>query len=83
MEVNMNTFTVRLDPDTVSQLDGLASSLGRSRSWVVKEAVAQYLEQERQYRQEVQKGLDALAAGDVLPHQEVVERLKARGVHVD
>lgn len=50
---------------------------------MIKEAVDKYLEHEVWFRQEVQKGLDALAAGDVRTHEEVKERMRGLGVHDD
>jgi RHH-type transcriptional regulator, rel operon repressor / antitoxin RelB len=36
-------LTVRLDPDTEEQLNALAEQTGRSKSYYVKEAIAEYL----------------------------------------
>ena len=35
-------FSVRLDPDTEALIDRLARNQGRTRAWVVREAVAHY-----------------------------------------
>lgn len=75
--------TVRFEQDTLDQLDQLAQSLGRPRAWVIKDAVARYLEHETWFRQEVQKGLDAVAAGEVVSHDEAKARIRKLGVHVD
>ncbi len=40
------TTTVRLDPETRAQLDKMAEQIDRPRAWIIKEAVAQYLERE-------------------------------------
>ena len=55
--------TVRFDPEIREQLDKMAERMDRPRAWIIKEAVAQYLERERWYLAEVQKGLDAADAG--------------------
>lgn len=75
--------TVRFEQDTLDQLDQLAKSLGRPRAWVIKDAVARYLEHETWFRQEVQKGLDAAAAGNLVAHDQVKEKIRKLGVHVD
>lgn len=75
--------TVRFAPETIDQLDQLAQSLGRPRAWVIKDAVARYLKEEAWFRAEVQKGIDAADAGDLVPHDQVKERIRALGVDVD
>jgi predicted transcriptional regulator len=37
---------VRFDPEVREQLDKLAEEMGKPLAWIVKEAVAQYLERE-------------------------------------
>lgn len=74
--------TVRFDPETRERLDKMAERLNRPRSWIVKEAVAQYLEREIWYLSEVQKGIDDLEAGREVSHEEVAIRLKAKGFNV-
>ena len=44
---------------------------------------AQYLEREIRYFAEVQKGIDDVAAGRVISHEEVAARLKAKGFNAD
>ncbi len=75
--------TIRLDEETLDQLDDLASALGRPRSWVIKDAVKRYLEYEVWFRQEVQVGLDAVAKGETVSHEEVKKGLRDMGVRVD
>ena len=74
--------TVRLDPKTRKQLDKMARHMDRPRAWIIKEAVAQYLERETWYLAEVQKGMDDLEAGREISHDEVEARLKAKGFDV-
>lgn len=76
------TTTVRLDPEMREQLDAMAAQMDRPRAWIIKEAVAQYLEREAWYRAEVQKGIDAAEAGQVISHEEMGARLKAKGFNV-
>lgn len=74
--------TVRFDPETREQLDKIAEQMDRPRAWIIKEAVAQYLERETWYLAEVQKGIDDAEAGRVISHEEVAARLKAKGFNV-
>lgn len=74
--------TVRFDPETRAQLDKMAKQMDRPRAWIIKEAVAQYLERETWYLAEVQKGLGDAEAGRVISHEEMGARLKAKGFNV-
>ena len=74
--------TVRFDPEIREQLDKMAERMDRPRAWIITEAVAQYLERETWYLAEVKKGIDDAEAGRVISHEEMGERLKAKGFNV-
>ena len=74
--------TIRLEPEMREQLDKMAQQLDRPRAWLIKEAVAQYLEREAWYLAEVQKGIDDAQAGRVISHEQMAKRLKAKGFNV-
>ncbi|MDR3175735.1 MAG: CopG family ribbon-helix-helix protein [Desulfovibrio sp.] len=74
--------TVRFDLKIREQLDKMAEQMDRPRAWIIKEAVAQYLERETWYLAEVQKGIDDMEAGRVISHDEMATRLKAKGFNV-
>lgn len=69
---------VRFDPEIRERLDKMAEQMGRPRAWIIKEAVAQYLERETWYLAEVQKGIDDVEAGRVISHDEIAARLKEK-----
>lgn len=75
-------MTVRFDPEIRKQLDKMAEQMDRPRAWIIREAVAQYLERETWYLAEVQKGLDDAEAGRVIRHEEMGVRLRAKGFNV-
>ncbi|MCC8193440.1 MAG: ribbon-helix-helix domain-containing protein [Deltaproteobacteria bacterium] len=56
--------TVRFDPEIREQLDKMAELMDRPRAWIIREAVAQYLEREAWYFAEVQKGIDDAGRGE-------------------
>ena len=74
--------TVRFDPEIRDQLDKMAAQIDRPRAWIIKEAVAQYLEREAWYLAEVRKGLDDAEAGRMISHEEMGAQLRARGFNV-
>jgi predicted transcriptional regulator len=74
--------TVRFTPEIREQLDKMAEQMDRPRAWIIKEAVAQYLERESWYLGEVQKGIDDMEAGREISHDEMAAKLKAKGFNV-
>ncbi len=77
------TTTVRMDEDMLARLDGLAQASGRSRAWIIKDALNRYLEYETWFAQAVEDGRKAADGGDLLSHEEVKARMRRRGVNVD
>jgi predicted transcriptional regulator len=71
--------TVSADiPDELSkQLDSLAHTLRRDRSWVIEEALRDYIASESQFIEAVEEGIRAAEAGDVVDHAVVVGDLES------
>ncbi|HWE62448.1 MAG TPA: CopG family ribbon-helix-helix protein [Chloroflexota bacterium] len=65
------TFSVRLDPDMKEKMIELAQATGRSRNYLINEAVREYLERERWQIADIEQGLAELAAGDIATAEEV------------
>jgi len=78
----MKATTVRMDEDILSRIDGLATELKRSRSWVIKEAIERFLDYEEWYIQEVRKGIDEVSRGEIATPEEVRYRFRKHGVNV-
>ena len=76
----MKATTVRIDDEMIGRVDGLASSMNRSRSWVIKEAIKRFLEYEEWYVQEVRDGLKEVEQGEVATHDEVADKFRKWGV---
>lgn len=72
--------TIRLDKSTMERLDKLADVLGRSRAWVIKEAVSQYLEREEKYFRGVQQGLGEARQGFVFEEQAILRHFSRKGL---
>lgn len=72
--------TIRLDPHTLKHLDRLADILGRSRAWIIKEAVTQYIAQEEKYFRGVQEGLDEVQQGFVFTEQDILRHFSRKGL---
>jgi predicted transcriptional regulator len=71
-------ITARIDPETAALLDQVGAAQGRSRSWLVAHAVKRMAEEEAAYLAFIQEGLDDIAAGRTVPHEEVMAWLHDR-----
>jgi predicted transcriptional regulator len=69
------TISFRLDEDKVEALDGLAESADRDRSYLLNEAVANYLELQAYHARLVKEGLAAVKAGKTIDPSEVRKRI--------
>ncbi len=61
----------RTEKETIDRLDALASSLGRSRNWLVNEAVSDYLAYNEWFVEKVREGMDAATRGDFASDEEI------------
>lgn len=53
----MKATTVRINDDMLGRIDCLANTLSRSRSWVINQAIEQFIGYEEWFVQEVKDGL--------------------------
>lgn len=72
--------TIRLNSATMERLDKLADVLGRSRAWVIKEAVSQYLEREEKHLRGIQQGIGEAQQGFVFTEQEILLHFSRKGL---
>ncbi len=67
---------VHLSPDKEAKLRELASRTGRDAAQVVEEAVDRMLEYDSRFMEAVEDGRSAAGRGELLEHEEVVERVE-------
>jgi predicted transcriptional regulator len=72
------TITARIDEELSARLARLSSLLGRSKSWLVGQALESYLEAELAFAAAVEEGRRDARAGRTSTHEAVVKRFKAR-----
>ncbi len=65
------TISMRVDDELVHQLDLLASSMGRSRTYVVSEAIQAYVREQAWQVQEIRDALRETEAGDFAEETDV------------
>ncbi|MGN6269890.1 MAG: CopG family ribbon-helix-helix protein [Sphingomonas sp.] len=71
------TMTIRIPVDIKDKLGRLARGTRRSKSFLAAEAVSAYVERELAIIGGVERGLEDVAAGRVVPHDEVAAEARA------
>lgn len=66
------TIAARVDADLDDGLERLAAATGRSKSWLISEALRSYVASEQQFLAAVEEGKQALRDGKTLDHETVV-----------
>ena len=75
------TMTIRVRPDVKEKLDRIAADTQRSKSFLAGEAVAAYVERELEIIDGIKRGMADVAAGRVVPHEQVM--VEARQIITD
>ena len=73
------TVSFRANSEKIDALDSLAAAQDRPRSYLINEAISNYIELHAYQDALVRKGLEDLHKGRVVSHAEVVKRLKKTG----
>ena len=74
-------MTVRIEQETKHAMDTIAAMLDRDRSYVVKEALAAYVETHQWQIEHIQRGLREANAGKFVPERAMkraIERLRRK-----
>ena len=69
------TISFRLEKEKLAALDGLAESVDRDRTYLLNEAVTNYLELQEYHARLVREGLAAVKAGKTIGVGEVRKRI--------
>ena len=73
------TISFRAEVAKIDTLDSLAAAQDRSRSYLINEAITNYIELHAYQDALVCKGLEEMRKGRVISHEEIVKRLKRAG----
>lgn len=73
------TISFRADADQIKALDSLAAAQDRPRSYLINQAITNYIQLHAYQDALVRKGLEDMRRGRVVSHEEVVKRLKRTG----
>ncbi|WP_044563815.1 CopG family ribbon-helix-helix protein [Azospirillum sp. B4] len=75
----MMSDSIRLEPELNDQVTALAEALDRSPSWVVEQAVRDYLAVQEGHLAAIDQGLREADAGLLIPHEEVAAWIESLG----
>jgi RHH-type transcriptional regulator, rel operon repressor / antitoxin RelB len=70
----LKTITFRLPEDRLQELDSVAEVQQRDRSFVLNEAVSQYLSLHEYHRELIEEGLREDDAGSVIDHDTLMSK---------
>ena len=73
------TISFRADAEKIDALDSLAVAQDRPRSYLINEAITNYIQLHAYQDALVRKGREDMRKGRVVSHDEVVDRLKRAG----
>jgi len=79
MSTSEKTISFRAEAAKIDTLDSLAAAQDRSRSYLINEAITNYIELHAYQDALVRKGLEEMRKGRVVSHEEVIHRLKKTG----
>ena len=78
MSKDGRVVTANLPDDLVSRMDEVADRIDRSKSWIVREAVAEWLAEEQRRHELTLEALKDVDEGRTIPHDEVLEMVEQR-----
>jgi|SRR5271170_637297 len=79
MSSNEKTISFRAVAEKIEALDSLATAQERPRSYLINEAISNYIELHAYQDALVRKGLQEMRKGRVVSHEQVLKRLKRTG----
>jgi len=77
--MSTKVLTAHVPLPLAKKVDKLAGRMERSRGWIVKEALTDWIEREERHHRLTLEGLAAIDAGDVYEHEDVKAWVKSLG----
>ena len=78
MSKNEKTISFRAQTDKIDALDSLATAQDRTRSYLINEAIGNYIELHAYQDLLVQRGLEDMRKGRLVSHDDVAKRLRRK-----
>ena len=72
--------SVRLEDALSNKLDALASSMDRSKAWLIEQAIKSYVDEQSWQIEAVEDAMKDYESGkaELIPHEQVMEQLEGR-----
>lgn len=70
--------TAKLPDDLVSRMDEVADRIDRTKSWIVRQAVSQWLVEEQRRYDLTMEALKDVDEGRIIPHEDVLAMVEQR-----
>ena len=70
--------TTKLPDELVRQVDEVAARIDRSKSWIMRQALSEWLAEERRRHELTLEALASVDNGDVLSHDEAARVIQSR-----
>ena len=78
MSEDGRVVTAKLPDDLVSQMDEVSERIERTKSWIVREAVCQWLMEEQRRHEMTIEALKDVDEGRTIPHEDVLAMAEQR-----
>jgi len=76
----MKSTTIRINDNMLERIDGLATTLSRSRSWIINQAIERFIDYEEWFVQEVTDGLKEIDQDKIATDDDVIAEFGKWGV---
>ena len=73
------SVNLRLEPELDQKLSAVATRLDRSRSWVVQQALKEFIELQLWQMSAIEEGLRDVESGRIIAHEDVVAWVESWG----
>ena len=70
--------TAKLPDELVSQMDEVADRIDRTKSWIVRQAVSEWLAEEQRRHELTLEALKDMDEGRTIPHEEILAMAQQR-----
>ena len=72
------SISARITNELSEQLSLLSNATGRSKSWVINEALRAYLKSETAFLDAVEEGMQDIEKGRMISHDEVMREIREK-----
>ncbi len=79
METKTRVITAHVPLPLAKKIDKMAEQMDRPRGWIIKQALAQWIDDEEYKYQGTLKALAEIDAGKGIPHEEIEAWVKTLG----